>query len=248
MKFNQRNQYVSPSAQIGFNVRLGDNVTIYDNVVIGDNSVIGNDCVIGEPTAAYYRSANYTNAPTHIGSGALIRSHAIIYAGVSIGTDFESGHRITIRENTVIGDYCKVGTNCDLQGFLSIGNHCQLHSNVHLCQFSTLDDFVFIYPNVVLANDTHPPTEKVKGPHIGSYTQVGIQSSIIGNIKVGENCLIGAGSVVAKDVENHSFVLGAPAKRKSDVRELLGPNGEPLYPWKDRFSRGMPWADEQGDG
>ena len=59
-----------------------------------------------------------------------------------------------------------------------------MHSNVHLCQFSHLADFVFIYPNVVLGNDRHPPSEKVVGPKIGSYTQIGIQSSIIGDINM----------------------------------------------------------------
>ena len=248
MKFNGRNQYVSPTAILGENVKLGDNVAIYDNVTIGDNSIIANDCVIGEPTSDYYHSEAYANTPTIIGSGALVRSHSIIYAGVTIGAHFQSGHRITIRENTVIGNNCRIGTGCDLQGFLTIGNYCQLHSNVHLCQFSRLGNFVFIYPNVVLANDTHPPTEIVKGPEIGDYTQIGIQSSIIGTIRIGENCLIGAGSVISKDFEDFSFIIGSPATRKSDVRELIGQNGTPLYPWKERFSRGMPWADLSSNG
>ena len=242
MKFNGRNQFVSPKALLGLNVRIGDNVTIYENVVIGDNSVIANDCVIGEPNSNYYSDQNYVNAPTVIGSESRIRSHSIIYAGVTIGKRFQSGHRITIREYTVIGNYCKIGTNSDLQGFLSMGNHCQLHSNVHLCQFSELGNFVFIYPNVVLANDVHPPTMNVKGPSIGDYTQVGIQSSIIGDVRIGENCFVGAGSVVSKSFDDFSFIIGAPAKLKSDVRELTGPNGEALYPWKERFTRGMPWA------
>ncbi len=241
MKFNGRNHYVSSSAILGENVKLGDNVSIYDNVTIGSNSIIANDCVIGEPTSDYYHSENYVNTPTNIAAGALIRSHSIIYSGVSIGTQFQSGHRITIRENTVIGNHCRVGTNSDLQGFIIIGNYCQLHSNVHLCQFSSLGNFVFIYPNVVLANDTHPPTENVRGPEIGDYTQIGIQSSIIGNIQIGENCLIGAGSVITRDFDAFSLIIGSPATLKSDVRELIGLDGKPLYPWKTRFNRGMPW-------
>lgn len=241
MKFTGKNVQVSPKAQLGRNVRIGDNTVIYDHVVIGDDCVIANDCVIGEPTSAYYSDLSYVNAKTFIGSGALIRSHSIIYAGCSIGERFSSGHRITLRENTMIGNDCKVGTACDLQGFLSMGDHCQLHSNVHLCQFSRLADFVFIYPNVVLGNDRHPPSEMVQGPSIGSFTQIGIQSSIIGDIKIGEHCLIGANSLVLNDFQDHSLILGAPATRRSDVRELLAEDGKQLYPWSERFGRGMPW-------
>jgi UDP-3-O-[3-hydroxymyristoyl] glucosamine N-acyltransferase len=242
MKFNGRNVFISESAQIGKNVRIGDDTSILDNVVIEDNSVISNNCVIGEPTTDYYRSPAHENKPTKIGSSSLIRSNTIIYEGVSIGREFETGHRVTIRENSAIGNACSAGTNSDLQGHLVIGDHCRLHSNVHICQFSVIGNFVFIYPGVILANDKHPPTELAKGPTIGDYTQIGIQSSVIGDVVIGENCLIGAQTLVGKSFDDFSFILGSPARKKGDVRELKDSFGQPLYPWKNRFSRGMPWA------
>ena len=242
MKFNGINVRISPKATIGENVQIGDGTTIYDNVVIDDNSVIANDCVFGEPTTAYYTASNtHENKPTVIGKNALIRSHAIIYEGVRIGDHFQTGHRLTIREKSVIGNNCGIGTNCDLQGYLTVGDHCHFHSDVHVCQFSSIGDFVFIYPGVVFANDKHPPTTNVKGPSIGNYTQIGIQSSIIGDVSIGENCFIGAATVITKSYANFSFIVGSPAIRKGDVRKLLNEDGEPLYPWKNRFSRGMPW-------
>lgn len=243
MKFLGKNVQISDSVSIGENVRIGDNTVIYDNVTIGDNSIIANNCVLGEPVEAYYSSDSYDSRPTIVGRNALIRSHAIVYENVTIGDNFQSGHRVTIRESSVIGHSCSIGTNSDLQGYLTVGDYCHLHSNVHLCQHSTIGNYVFIYPGVILANDKHPPTEQVKGPSIGDYTQVGIQSSIIGDICVGENCLIGAASVLSKDFEDYSFIIGSPAKRKGDVRNLKSESGEPLYPWKIRFSRGMPWQE-----
>jgi UDP-3-O-[3-hydroxymyristoyl] glucosamine N-acyltransferase len=241
MKFNGVNVRIDSGATIGKNVRIGDGTIIYDNVTIGNNSVIANDCLIGEPTTTYYTSDSHKNQPTVIGKNALIRSHAIIYEGVCIGDHFQSGHRVTIREKSVIGNNCGIGTNCDLQGYLIVGEHCHFHSDVHVCQYSTIGDFVFIYPGVVFANDKHPPTTNVKGPSIGKYTQVGIQSSIIGDVSIGDNCFIGAATVITKSYSDFSFIVGAPAIRKGDVRKLLNEDGEPLYPWKDRFSRGMPW-------
>jgi len=236
--------HISPLAKLGKNVRVGDQTVIYDNVVIGDDSVIANNCVIGEPTSSYYERDNYQNEPTFIGSNALIRSHTIVYAGCVIGNGISTGHRVTLRENTTIGNHCKIGTNSDLQGFLELGDYCQLHSNVHLCQFSKLGNYVFIYPNTVFANDTHPPTEFVKGPTIGDFTQIGVQSSLIGDITIGEHCLIAARSMVVKSFDDFSLLIGTPAARKTDVRELKDEHEKPLYPWKNRFSRGMPWMND----
>lgn len=241
MKFTGRNVYISKKAQIGKNVRIGDNTSILDNVFVADDSVIGDNCIIGEPIAEFYNSDKYQNTETIIGKNALIRSHSVIYAAVNIGSQFQTGHRVTIRENTIIGDSCAIGTNSDLQGHQIIGNHCHFHSNVHICQFSAIGDYVFIYPGVVFANDKRPPTELVKGPSIGDYTQIGIQSSLIGDVTIGEHCLIGAQTLVGRSFDDYSFIIGSPGRRKGDVRDLKDESGKPLYPWNERFSRGMPW-------
>jgi len=102
--------------------------------------------VIGEPTAEYYRNDEYKQQPTHIGSGGLIRSHSIIYAGAKIGDQFSTGHHAVIRENSKIGNHCSVGTYSELQGDCRIGDYCRLQSNVSIGQLSRLGDFVFIYP------------------------------------------------------------------------------------------------------
>ncbi len=150
MKFNGRNVYVSPKARIGQGVKIGDNCTIYDNVEVGDNSIICNDTVLGEPLNRYYHEPGYENPPTVFGPGALIRSHAIIYAGCAFGPGFSCGHRVTIREETVVGAQCSVGTLSDIQGRVRMGEHCKLHSNVHISQTCSLGNYVFLFPYVVL--------------------------------------------------------------------------------------------------
>lgn len=242
MKFNNRNVYVSPKAKLGKNVRIADGATIYDNVVIGDNCVIGNDCVIGEPLSSYYEDENYINPPTVFGSGALIRSHTIIYAGSTFGNDFSTGHRVTIREFTKMGDGCRVGTVSDIQGYAEFGDYCWLHSNVHIGQKSKIGNFVFIYPYVVLTNDPTPPSDTITGPEIGDFSQIAVFSVILPGVKIGSHVLVGAGSVVGKNVEDYALVLGNPAKPVKDVRDIKNRNtGESHYPWPHRFDRGMPW-------
>jgi acetyltransferase-like isoleucine patch superfamily enzyme len=242
MKFNNRNVYISPNASIGKNVKIGDNSSIYDNAVIGDDTIITNDCVIGEPLAEYYTGSGYKNPETLIGKNSLIRSHSIIYAGCNIGESFSCGHRVTIREYSLIGRHCRIGTVSDLQGHLKIGDYCWLHSNVHIGQQSTIGNFVFIYPYVVFTNDPTPPSNICIGPTVGDYSQIAVFSVLLPGVKIGKHCLVGAGSVVGKDLPDYQLALGSPAKMIKDVREIKSrETGESHYPWPQRFNRGMPW-------
>ena len=204
--------------------------------------------MIGEPLSGYYSEDGYTNPETVIEPNALIRSHTIIYAGCNIGESFSCGHRVTIRENSKIGKFCRIGTVSDLQGNLEIGDYCWLHSNVHIGQQSKLGNFVFIYPYVVLTNDPTPPSNMCIGPTIGDYSQVAVFSVLLPGVKIGKHCLVGAGSIVGKDVADFQLVLGSPAKPIKDVREIKSrETGESHYPWPYRFDRGMPWQDKDFD-
>lgn len=242
-KFNNKNIAISPNAYIGNNVKLGDNTIIYDHVIIEDNSIICNDCVIGEPLNDYYSDINgYDNPKTIIGKNSLIRSHTIIYAGNTIGDFFQTGHRVTIRENTKIGSHCSFGTLDDIQGSSVFGDYCRLHSNVHISMYSKLGNFVFVYPYVVFTNDPTPPSEICIGTTVGDYSQIAVHSVLLPGLKIGKHCLVGAGSVVSKDVDDFQLVVGVPAKVIKDVREIKDSiTGESHYPWPNRFKRGMPW-------
>ena len=243
--FTGRDVMVSPLAKVGKNVRIGDRTIIYDNVEIGDNTTICNDCVIGEPLNNYYKEADhYENPQTIIGADSLIRSHTIIYAGNIIGDHFQTGHRVTVRENTMFGSHCSLGTLDDIQGYSEFGNYCRLHSNVHIGQHSKLGNFVFVYPYVVFTNDPIPPSETLIGPIVGDFTQIATGSILLPGVKIGKHCVVGACSLVSKDVDDYLLVLGSPAKPMKDVREIKDRiSGEPHYPWPYHFDRGMPWGE-----
>ena len=241
MKFNNRNVTVSPDAIIGNNVRIGDNAVVYGGVEIGDDSIICDNVVLGEPLNAYYHDETYVNPPTILGSGALVRSHSIIYAGCRIGAGFSSGHHSVIRENAVLGDHCSIGTMTDIDGEVRIGNYCRLHSHVHIAQTSSIGNFVWFYPFTVMTNDPYPPSTDIRGGKVGDYTQVAVHVVILPGVEIGENCLIGANSVVSKAVPAFSLAMGDPARVVMDIRDykVIG-KGRP-YPWMKRFDRGMPW-------
>jgi UDP-3-O-[3-hydroxymyristoyl] glucosamine N-acyltransferase len=241
MKFNNKNVSISDKARIGKNVKIGDNTVIYDNVIIGDNSIIANDCVIGEPF-----KDDYVNPETIIGENALIRSHTILYAGSRFGNNFSTGHRVTIRENSVFGNNCRLGTVTDIQGHVTFGNNCWLHSNVHIGQKSTIGSFVFIYPYVVLTNDPTPPSDVCIGATIGDFSQIAVGTVLLPGTTIGKHCLVGAQSLVGGNYEDYSLILGNPGKKIKDVREMKSrETGKSHYPWPYNFSRGLPW-EKQG--
>jgi acetyltransferase-like isoleucine patch superfamily enzyme len=244
MKFNNYNLKIAESAKIGLNVKIGDNVVIYDNVEIGDNSIVCNDTILGEPLNSYYFDKEYINPTLKIGVNSLIRSHNIIYAGSKIGDNFQTGHRVTIRENMIIGNNCSIGTLSDIQGHSVIGNYCRFHSNVHIGQHSTIGNYVFIYPYVVFTNDPHPPSNICIGPIIKDYAQIAVGSIILPGVEIGENVLIGANSVVSRNVEEFALSAGNPAKTIKDTRDIISKEtGKPHYPWPLNFKRGMPWEE-----
>lgn len=239
---------------IGSNVVIGDCVEIaagtiiYSNVTIESNTYIGPNSIIGEPTSEYYSDRKkFKFKNTFIGKNTLIRSNAIIYEDVKIGNNFQSGHRITIRENTAIGENCSIGTLCDIQGKVLIGNYVRLHSNVHIGQLSTIKDFVWIYPYVILTNDPYPPMGKLKGVTIEEYAQVATSSVIMPGVIIGKNALVGANSLVRKDVPEESVVVGNPGKIICSVRDIKDEKGNQVYPWKEYLSdfRGYPWQKEE---
>lgn len=244
MKFTGRNLQIGKNVTLGEGVRIGDNTIIYDNVVIGENTIICNDCVIGEPTSDYYSNESYFNPTTIIGKDSLIRSHSIFYAGSSFGESLSTGHRVTVRENTIAGDHCMFGSYTDIQGFCRIGNYNRFHSYVNIGQKSDLGDFVFIYPFVVLTNDPTPPSSVLIGVKVGAFSQIATGAIILPGAEIGEYCLVAANSTVGGVFEKDSFIIGSPAKFGGKLSKMPFFNSENKrhYPWPNNFDRGMPWA------
>jgi UDP-3-O-[3-hydroxymyristoyl] glucosamine N-acyltransferase len=233
---------ISDTATIGANVSIGAHCVIYDHVEIGDDTVIGPHSIIGEPLATYYRDPAYRNPVLRIGAGNLFRSGAVVYAGSRIGDHVEFGHRVTIREQSEIGDCARVGTLCDIQGYCRIGTYSRLHSNVHVGQKSTIGKFAWIFPYVVLTNDPQPPSNILKGVVVEDFAVIATQAVVMAGVRIGRDSLVGASAMVNKDVEPESVVVGVPAKRLGSVRDITSTITDgPAYPWREHFDRGMPW-------
>jgi len=203
---------------------------IYDNVEIGKDSLIGDFVVIGLPPSGKKDG----ELKTVIGNNAVIREGTIIYAGNVIGDNFQTGNGANIRENNKIGNNVSIGTKSVIEHRVVIEDDVRIHSQVFVPEHSTLKKGCWLGPNVVLTNAPFPLSpltkEKLKGPTVEENAKVGANSTLLPNVNVGKNSLVGAGSVVTKDVPENIVVVGNPAKPLKSVDDLkFKDNNEKAY-------------------
>ena len=196
---------------------------IHPNVELGEGSVIGDFCLIGLPP----KGRKPGELKTQIGAGAVIRSPTVIYAGNVIGENFQSGHGVMVREENEIGNNVSVGTGSVVEHHVKIGNNVRIHSQAFVPEYSVLEDGCWIGPNVVVTNALHPQCPKakecLKGATIRREAKIGANATLLPDIEIGENALVGAGSVVVKDVPAGTVVAGNPAKIVKTINELHCP-------------------------
>ena len=227
---------ISSSAKIHDNVEIGPYSIIHDNVEIGLGCKIGAYCELGLLTGLSKSDSLV------IGSNSIIRSHSVIYIGSDIGDYFQSGHHICVRENSVIGEGVQLGSRGDIQGDCIIGDYVKMHADVHVGKNSKIGSFVWLFPEVLLTNDAMPPSEELIGPEIGDYTVIASKATLLPGVKIGNNCVIGAGSIVKENIPNGKLATGSPAKIICEAKILRMPNNPKIkaYPWRFRFHRGYP--------
>jgi acetyltransferase-like isoleucine patch superfamily enzyme len=235
---------VSPDAEVGREVSVGPYAVINANVSIGDGSFVDSHALIGAPTADYYADpAVYERARCRIGEKAVIRSHVVVYSGVTIGDDFECGHHVTIRDGTRLGDGVRIGTSSDIQREVTIGDYARLHSNVFVASRSVVEALTWLFPYVVLMDDPHPPSDTcTQGPTIRKFAAVGAGSMVSAGVEVGEGAVVGAMSLVRHDVPPDALVVGVPAKVVGTSADVVCREGrlDHVYPWWHHFRRGYP--------
>ena len=191
---------------------MTDTHKIFPGVTLGDGSVVEDYCIVGSPP----RGKKAGELETIIGRGAVIRSHTVIYAGNRIGDDFQTGNKVNIRESNEIGNNVSIGTLSVIEHHVRIGNGVRMHSQVFVPEFTVIEDDAWLGPNVVITNAKYPLSPGVKetlaGPLIKKGAKIGANATILPGVVIGVNSLVGAGSVVTKDVPDNAVVAGNPAK------------------------------------
>lgn len=227
---------------LGENCYIDFNVIIRENVILGENAFVGARCILGEYLADFMNTRDSQKHRTIIGNNAVLRSETIIYGDNTVGDNFQTGHRVTIREKTSIGHNVRIGTLSDIQGDCEIGNYVSIHSNAHIGMKSVIKDYVWIYPYVVLTNDPNPPSSQLLGVTVEEFAVVATGSIVMPGMVIGKDSLVGAGAIVNKNVAEGKVVVGNPVREIGDTANVkYKTTGETAYPWRYHFDRGMPW-------
>lgn len=157
---------------------------------------------------------------------------------VKLGKDVKLSKFINLY-GCVIGDNTKIGAFVEIQKNAAVGKNCKISSHTFICEGVTIEDDVFVGHNVTFINDRYPratagdgrlqteadwtvePTLVKKGASIGSG------STILSNVTIGEKAIVGAGSVVTKDVPPGSIVAGNPARISTKIKGEGSSGGTP---------------------
>jgi acetyltransferase-like isoleucine patch superfamily enzyme len=149
-------------------------------------------------------------------------AYLCIAPDVKLGRDVKLSKFINLY-GCEIGDETKIGAFVEVQKNARIGRRCKISSHTFICEGVTVEDDVFIGHGVTFINDSYPrattdgrlQTEsdwKVERTLVRKGASIGSGATVLCNITIGENAIVGAGSVVTKDVPANSIVAGNPAK------------------------------------
>jgi acetyltransferase-like isoleucine patch superfamily enzyme len=149
----------------------------------------------------------------------------IVENNVILGKDVKVFHPELVNlYGCSVGDETKIGTFVEIQKGATIGKRCKVSSHTFICEGVHIEDEVFIGHGVMFTNDLYPRATRNDGAlqteedwklietYVKKGASIGSNSTILAGITIGENAMIGAGSVVTKDVAKDTIVAGVPAR------------------------------------
>ena len=206
-------------------------------VKIGEKAVVDTGVVLGYPSS----SDGDCPPVLVIGPNARIRHGTVIYGGSIIGCGLETGHNVVIRERNIIGDEFRIWSNSTIDYGCRIGSNVKIHQNVYVAQFTVIENDAFVGPGVTLANDIHPgcpdALKCMKGPVIKRGAQIGTNACVLPRVVIGEYAIIGAGSVVTRDIPPGAVAHGNPARAVGRIEDLICTTGLRDKPYSHLIER-----------
>ncbi len=149
---------------------------------------------------------HYTDVQTHdIGDGTYIWQFCVVLPGARIGAG------------------CNISANVFIENDVRVGDNVTVKSGVQLWDGVTLEDDVFIGPNVTFTNDRLPRSKQYPETFLQTTVKkgasIGANATILGGVTIGEYAMVGAGSVVTRDIPPYTLWYGNPARKHGTVDE-----------------------------
>jgi acetyltransferase-like isoleucine patch superfamily enzyme len=178
------------------------------DVDIDDRSEVGAYCVVGHDGSS--------DLPAPVLPNVHLRSHTVVYRGVSAGPGLVTGHGVLVRELTVLGDGVSIGSHSVVEHHVRIGDGARLHSGCFVPEHSVLGRGAWLGPGVIVTNARYPnrpdTKEKLEGVAIEEDAVVGAGAVLLPGVVIGAGALIGAGAIVTRDVGPGATVVGNPGR------------------------------------
>jgi len=179
-------------------------------------------CTIGRVN--YIKSGTVIYGDCTIGDGVRIGHNVIIEEGCKIGDNTFIGHNCVLRPGTDIAHDCVIGHDCVFEGHCTIGEGTLIHAQSHITRGAKVGKYVFIAPMFMEANDAkmvHQRRHKfpfiMESPVIEDGARIGTAVRLNPGVTVGENSVIGTGSIVTRDIPPGVISYGVPSKIKGFV-------------------------------
>ena len=154
----------------------------------------------------------------------FIHPTAIVDPSAKIGAGTKIWINVQVREGARIGRNCILSKDVYVDHGVVIGDDCKIQNSVSVYSGVTLEDGVFVGPNACFTNDRVPRARNTDWQITETLVQhgasIGANATIVCGVTIGEYAMIGAGSVVTRDVEPFALVMGNPARRVGRVDEL----------------------------
>jgi acetyltransferase-like isoleucine patch superfamily enzyme len=208
------------SIEIGPGCSIGAYAVLCGGTVLRAEARVEEHAVVGAPERGYAVGEIYPGAgdSTVIGSEAVVRSGAVIYAGAEVGDGTVIGHHTLLRSLVTVGPNSQLGHHLTVERASRIGTEVRCSPGSHITSSCVLSDRVFLGAGVRTINDREliwrdPDRQpELMPPRFERGARVGSGSVILAGVTVGEDALVGAGSVVTCDIPAGALAYGVPAR------------------------------------
>jgi acetyltransferase-like isoleucine patch superfamily enzyme len=206
--------------RIGPRCQVSAGAVIFGGATLGEGCLIEEYTVVGKPEHGYAVGHHYRGdgADTAIGRDAVVRSGAVVYAGATIGDDTVIGHHTLLRSWVSIGAGSQLGHHLTVERASRMGTRVRCSPGSHITSSCVLADRVFLGAGVRTVNDREliwgdpGRVPELVPPRFEHGSRVGSGSVILAGVTIGAEALIGAGSVVTRDVAAGVVAYGVPAR------------------------------------